>query len=306
MNPKGFIGLIVLVLVLMIVSGSFYIVPETKRAVVLEFGEMIKNDIPPGLHFKIPFVDVVKQYDVRILTLDAPPREYLTIEKKPLVVDSYVVWKIINVGKYYKSTLGSERRAAMLISSRIENGLRDKFAVRNMHEVVSSQRELLMKNLTKQLDGVTEKAFGIKIVDIRIKGINLPASVSADVYRRMRTEREKEAQQRRSTGREAAEGIKASADRQKVQIEANAYKIAQKTRGEGDEQAAMIYAKAYGKDKEFFAFYRSLQAYESTFSNKADLMVLKPDSNFLRYLVNPKGLMPSTSTKQTRRRHHQK
>jgi membrane protease subunit HflC len=290
MSPKGFFGLIVAVILLMVISGSVYIVPETQRGVMLEFGQLVKNDIKPGIHFKIPFIDVVMKFDVRVLTLDAPKKEYLTIEKKPLVVDSYVIWQISDVGKYYTSTSGDESRAAMLLSSRIDNGLRDQFAVRNMHEVVSSQREDLMDKLTTDLDKVTEQAFGIKLIDIRIKGIDLPSSVSADVFRRMRTEREKEAQQHRSTGREAAEGIKASADRQKIEIEADAYKVAQKTRGEGDEMAANVYAKAYNQNKEFFRFYRSLLAYEQSFSNKSDIMVIKPDGDFFKYLKDPKGM----------------
>jgi membrane protease subunit HflC len=289
MSPKGFFGLIIAVIVLMVISGAVYIVPETQRAVLLQFGQLVKNDIKPGIHFKIPFIDVVQKFDVRILTLDVPKKEYLTIEKKPLVVDSFVIWKISDVSKYYTSTSGDQTRAAMLLTSRIDNGLRDQFAVRNMHEVISSQREDLMDKLTADLDKVTEKEFGIKLIDIRIKGIDLPSSVSADVYRRMRTEREKEAQQHRSTGREVAEGIKASADRQKIEIEADAYKVAQKTRGEGDELAADIYAKAYNQNKGFFRFYRSLIAYEQVFSNKSDIMVIKPDSDFFKYLKNPKG-----------------
>ncbi len=289
MGPKAISIIFVALIVLVVGSSSIYVVPETQSAVKLRFGELIQNDITPGLHFKAPMIDDIKKFDVRVLTLDVPTREYLTIEKKPLEVDSFVTWQIENVAKYYKSTSGEEGRAVSLLSSRIDNGLRDQFGVRTMHEVISGQRDELMLELTKAMSLVAEEEFGIKIVDIRIKGIDLPKSVSGDVYRRMRTEREKEAQEHRSKGRELAEGIKADADRQDTVIRAEAYRDSEETRGEGDEIAAQIYADAYTQNAEFYSFYRSLSAYESAFSNKSDILVIDPDSDFLKYLNQSQG-----------------
>lgn len=289
MGPKAISIIFVALIVLVVGSSSVYVVSETESAVKLRFGELIKNEISPGLHFKAPMIDEIKKFDIRVLTLDVPTREYLTIEKKPLEVDSFVTWQIINVAKYYKSTSGDEARAVSLLSSRIDNGLRDQFGIRTMHEVISGQRDELMSELTAAMSLVAGEEFGIKIVDIRIKGIDLPKSVSADVYRRMRTEREKEAQEHRSMGRELAEGIKADADRQETVIRAEAYRDSETTRGEGDEIAAQIYADAYTQNAEFYSFYRSLSAYESAFSNKGDILVIDPDSDFLKYLNQSQG-----------------
>ncbi|WP_250654987.1 protease modulator HflC [Alkalimarinus coralli] len=289
MSPKAIGILFVALIVLVIGSSAIYVVPETQSAVRLRFGELVENEIQPGLHFKAPLIDEVRKFDVRILTLDVPERQYLTIEQKPLVVDSFVTWQVGDVAKYYKSTSGDETRAVMLLSSRIDNGLRDQFGIRTMHEVISGQRDELMHELTKAMNAVMTKEFGISIVDIRIKGIDLPQKVSSDVYRRMRTEREKEAQEHRSKGRELAEGIKADADRQKTIVEAEAYRESEVTRGEGDEIAAQIYADAYNKNAEFYSFYRSLLAYEDAFSNKGDVLVVDPESDFLKYLKQSQG-----------------
>ena len=289
MSPKA-IGIIVVALIVLVIgSASIYVVPETQSGVRLRFGELVENEIQPGLHFKAPMIDEVRQFDVRILTLDVPAREYLTIEQKPLVVDSFVTWQVSDVAKYYKSTSGDESRAVMLLSSRIDNGLRDQFGIRTMHEVISGQRDELMIELTQAMNTVMSEEFGIEIVDIRIKGIDLPKTVSSDVYRRMRSEREKEAQEHRSKGRELAEGIKADADRQKIVVEAEAYRESEVTRGEGDEIAAQIYADAYSKNAEFYSFYRSLSAYEDSFSSKGDVLVVDPDSDFLKYLNQSQG-----------------
>ncbi len=290
MSPKA-TGLLLLTLVLVVVGlSSVYIVYETERAVRLQFGKQVETDIHPGLHFKVPVIDEIKKFDIRTLTIDSPSREYLTIEKKPLVVDSYVTWRIKDVAKYYKSTSGDESRAVILLSSRVDNGLRDQFGIRTMHEVISGQRDELMADLTANMNKVAESEFGIHIIDIRVKGIDLPTSVSEDVYRRMRTEREKEAQEHRSKGKELAEGVKADADRQRIIIESDAYRESERARGEGDQIAATTYANAYSKNPEFYAFYRSLQAYESTFAGKSDMLVIDPDSDFLRYLKRADGI----------------
>ncbi|SES99906.1 MULTISPECIES: protease modulator HflC [Marinobacter] len=289
MGPKSIAGLAGALVVILLVLSSVYIIPETHRGVVLRFGELIETDVPAGLHFKVPVVDQVREFDIRVLTTDLPAKQYLTIEKKPLDVDSYVAWRIQDVDEYYRSTGGDELRAQSLLLSRIDNGLRDEFGVRTMHEVVSGQRDELMETLRDRVNERVREAFGIEVLDIRVKAIELPQSVSENVYRRMATEREKLAQEFRSRGRELAEGIRADADRQRTVTLAEAFATAEETRGEGDGQAARIYADAYGNDPEFYRLYRSLEAYQKTFSGKDDVMVIDSDSEFMRYFkdANP-------------------
>ena len=289
MGPKGILGLAGTLIVVLLVLSSVYIIPETHRGVLLRFGEAIQTDIPAGLHFKVPVIDKVRQFDVRVMTTDLPSKQYLTIEKKPLDVDSYLAWQIADVGDFYRATGGDELRARSLLSSRVDNGLRDEFGVRTMHEVVSGQRDELMHSLRDRVNEATMSEFGVKVLDIRVKGIELPQSVSQNVFRRMSTEREKLAQEFRSRGKEAAEGIRADADRQRTVILAEAFATAEETRGEGDGQAAKIYADAYSGDQEFYKFYRSLEAYKNTFSSKDDLMVIDSGSDFMSYLKDPKG-----------------
>lgn len=289
MGPKAVLGLAGTLVVVLLVLSSVYIIPETHRGVLLRFGELVETDIQAGIHFKVPVIDQVRRFDVRVLTTDLPSRQYLTIEKKPLDVDSYLAWQIRDVDQYYRSTGGDEIRARSLLSSRVDNGLRDEFGVRTMHEVVSGQRDELMHTLRDRVTEATIKEFGVEVVDIRVKGIELPGSVSENVFRRMATEREKLAQEFRSRGRELAEGIRADADRQRTVILAEAFARAEETRGEGDGVAAQIYADAYTGDSEFYKFYRSLEAYQNTFSSKDDIMVIDANSDFLRYLKDPLG-----------------
>ncbi|MEX0606141.1 MAG: protease modulator HflC [Marinobacter sp.] len=289
MGPKAILGLAGTLVVVLLVLSSVYIIPETHRGVLLRFGELVETDIQAGIHFKVPVIDQVRRFDVRVLTTDLPSRQYLTIEKKPLDVDSYLAWQIRDVDQYYRSTGGDEARARSLLSSRVDNGLRDEFGVRTMHEVVSGQRDELMHLLRDRVTEATLREFGVEVVDIRVKGIELPGSVSENVFRRMATEREKLAQEFRSRGRELAEGIRADADRQRTVVLAEAFARAEETRGEGDGVAAQIYADAYTEDKEFYKFYRSLEAYQNTFSSKDDIMVIDTDSDFLRYLKDPMG-----------------
>jgi membrane protease subunit HflC len=289
MGGRSFVTVIAVLFVVLLGNASLYIVNETERAVLLRFGKLNQTDIQPGLHFKIPMVDEVRKFETRVLVLDSTPREYLTVEQKPLVVDSYATWRIVDVAKFYTSTSGDERRATQLMASRIDNGLRDQFGVRTMHEVVSGQRDELMLEITRIIDDYTRKEFGIEVLGIRLKSVDLHKDVSVDVFRRMRTAREKIAQDHRSKGKELAEGIRADADRQKVVLEAQAFKEAERVRGEGDEIASRTYADAFSKDPEFYSFYRSLTAYENTFSSRSDLMVVDPDSDFLKYLKDPHG-----------------
>ena len=280
------IGLMVL---LAIVSNSLYVVNERERAVLLKFGEVVSTDIEPGLHFKIPVMNDVRRFESRLITLDSSPQRYLTAEKKALIVDSFVKWRVADAGKYYTATGGDEFSANSLLASRVDNGLRNKFGERTVYEVVSGERDALMAEITKELDDIALNELGIHVLDVRVKGIDLPPEVSNAVYTRMSTEREREARDHRSRGRELAEGIEADADRQKTVIEANAYREAEQIRGEGDAIAAEVYANAFNQDPEFYAFYRSISAYKSSFAGKEDLLVIDPESDFFRYLKNPSG-----------------
>ncbi len=280
------IGLVVLVAV---VSNALYVVNERERAVLLKFGEVVATDIKPGLHFKIPIVNDVRRFESRLITLDSSPERYLTAEKKALIVDSFVKWKVADAGKYYTATGGDEFSANSLLASRVDNGLRNKFGERTVYEVVSGERDALMAEITEELDRIALGELGIHVLDVRVKGIDLPPEVSNAVYARMSTEREREARDHRSRGRELAEGIEADADRQNTVIEANAYREAQQIRGEGDAIAAEVYANAFNQDQEFYAFYRSISAYKSSFAGKEDLLVIDPESDFFRYLKNPTG-----------------
>jgi membrane protease subunit HflC len=281
--------LIGLVVLLAIVSNSLYVVNERERAVLLKFGEVVATDIEPGLHFKIPVVNDVRRFESRLITLDSSPQRYLTAEKKALIVDSFVKWRVADAGKYYTATGGDEFSANSLLASRVDNGLRNKFGERTVYEVVSGERDALMAEITKELDDIALNELGIHVLDVRVKGIDLPPEVSNAVFTRMSTEREREARDHRSRGRELAEGIEADADRQKTVIEANAYREAEQVRGEGDAVAAEIYANAFNQDPEFYAFYRSISAYKSSFSGKDDLLVIDPESDFFRYLKDPTG-----------------
>ena len=270
------------------VGNTLFVISEFERGITLRFGQLIEADIEPGLHVKVPFLDDVRRFDARILTVDAQPASFFTVEKKRLIVDSYAKWKIANVETYYKATNGVERTAENRLAKRINDGLRNQFGTRTLREVVSGERDLLMKNITQELNSSVRDELGIEIVDIRVKRIDLPQEVSSQVFRRMTAERDKEAQELRSTGKEKAEKIRASADRERTIELANAYRDAEELRGEGDAKAASIYAKAYQQDAEFYSFMRSLNAYKSAFSNKGDIMLVEPDSQFFKYLKQKK------------------
>ena len=286
-GKTGFI-LSILIVAILGVSSTVFVVNETERAVMLKFGEVVTADVPPGLHFKVPFMHKVRKFDARILTLDARPERFLTLEKKSLIIDSYAKWRIRDVQKYYTATNGEEMRTQALLAQRINDGLRNEVGERDMHEVVSGRRDELMASLAKTLNQVALTELGIEIVDIRVKQVDLPQDVRQSVFDRMNTERQREAREHRSRGHELAEGIRAAADREKVVIESSAYRDAESIRGDGDAKAASTYAEAYNRDPEFYAFWRSLKAYEESFANKSDIMLLKPDSEFFKYL-NSRG-----------------
>jgi len=281
---------IVFVLALTLVATStLYVIQETELAVKLRFGRLIETDIQPGLHYKIPFVDKVRKFDARVLTLDADPASFFTVEKKRLIVDAFSKWRIVDVDVYYRSTGGNFLVAQERLASRVNDGLRNQFGARTLQEVVSGERDQLMKNLADKLNLTVRQTLGVEVVDVRIKGIDLPPEVSEQVYRRMKAEREKEARILRSEGGEQAEKIRADADRQKTVLLANAYRIAEETKGQGDAQATSTYADAYTKNPEFYAFIRSLTAYGNSFSNKGDVLLVDPKSDYFRYLNSQKG-----------------
>lgn len=284
MSNRGLGSLIVVALLALLAWNTLFTVSEKERAILLKFGEIVDADLPPGLHWKVPVLHEVRRFDARVLTFDTSPQRYLTVEKKALMVDSFIKWRIETVKDYYTATGGDEFIAARLLMPRVDQGLRNQVGVRAMHEVVSGERDQLMADLTVNLNAITRKELGIEILDIRVKRIDLPAEVSQAVFDRMNSEREREARELRSKGRELAEGIQADADRQRRVILASAYRDSEKIRGEGDAQAAAIYAKAYEQDREFYRFYRSLQAYKEVFKDQGDLLVLEPDGAFFDYL----------------------
>ena len=289
MTGKSLGLLIVLGLAIIIGSQSLYVVKETESALTLQFGQIVENDIPPGLHIKTPFLQNVIKFDARILTLDAKPARFLTAGKKYVIVDAFVKWRIKDVLKYYKATAGDRFEASNRLADLANKGLRNEFARRSLHEVVSGQRDQLMTDLTADLNKETQAEFGIEVLDVRVKAIDLPKELSNDVYRRMRAERDREAKEIRSEGRELAEGIRADADRQKVVLEAEAFRDSEMIRGDGDATATGIYADSFNRDPEFYAFTRSLNAYQQTFASGSDIMLLQPDSQFFQYLRDPKA-----------------
>ena len=289
MSGRNVTFILLAVLVLFIASNALYVIKETERGVLLQFGEVVNPDIQPGLHVKIPFVNNVRKFDGRILTVDSQPERFFTQEKKALIVDSYAKFKVADTQKFYTATNGEESRAMGLLAQRINDGLRNQVAVRTVQEVVSGQRDQLMVDLAEKLNDVALAELGVQLVDVRVKQIDLPPDVSESVYRRMNAEREKEARELRSQGQELAEGIRAAADREVTVITANAYRDSELLRGEGDADATRIYADAFNQDPEFYSFTRSLRAYQDAFQGSGDVLLLRPDSEFFRYLKDPKG-----------------
>ncbi len=281
--------IIALFLLVILADSSLYVVKETERAVKLRFGRLVETDIKPGLHIKMPLADNVRKFDSRVLTLDALPESFLTLQKKRLIVDSFVKWRIADVDTYYKATNGNESQAMNRLAKRVNDGLRNQFGSRTLNEVVSGERDQLMVDIKNQLNSRVRETLGIDVVDVRVKRIDLPSEVSGAVFNRMRTEREKEARELRSQGLEEAEKIRSSAERERTILEATALSEAERLRGEGDAEAAATYAAAYSKDAEFYAFVRSLNAYRASFKNKADIMLVDPQSDFFKYLNDSKA-----------------
>ncbi|MGM0702424.1 MAG: protease modulator HflC [Pseudomonadota bacterium] len=268
-------------------SSSLYVVDETERAVKLRFGEVIEENIQPGLHFKVPITQTVRKFDTRVLTLDTDPSRYLTLEQKAVIVDSYVKWQVVNPTRYYEATSGDEMMATRLIQPRVDESLRNEFGRLDLQQIIAERRDDLMTGPTDELDDLLRDELGVAILDIRVKRIDLPEDVSSAVYERMRSEREREAREWRAQGKEEAERIRANADRRRQVLLAQATERAETLRGEGDAEAAAIFSEAYGKDQEFYRFWRSLNAYRDSFSDDQDMLVLDPTSDFFRYLKSP-------------------
>ncbi|AIF48637.1 protease modulator HflC [Dyella japonica] len=274
---------IIAVLLVLLGFNSLFVVREGQTALVLQFGRIVRTGDQPGLHAKIPFIQQVMTFDNRILTLEAQPERYFTSEKKSVNVDFYVKWRIADNAAYYRATAGDELQAANRLTPIVKDALRFEFNGRTLQELVAAGRKDVTERVRKQTDAAARKNLGIAVIDVRIKRIDLPDEVSESVYKRMRAERAQLANELRYTGQQAAETIKADADRQAQVIKAEAEREAAKVKGEGDAQAAAIYAQAYGQDPEFFAFYRSLNAYRTSFKDGKGVLVLKPDSEFLKY-----------------------
>jgi membrane protease subunit HflC len=277
------IAIVVAVILVLFGLNSMFVVSEGQNALLLQFGRIVRADYKPGLHFKIPVVQTAVHFDNRILSLDAQPERYFTSEKKSVNVDFYVKWRIADNSLYYRATGGDQLQAAQRLTPIVKDALRFEFNSRTLNELIAGGRNEVTDRVREITDASSRRNLGINVVDVRIKRIDLPDEVSESVYKRMRAERSQLANELRFTGQEAAEKIKADADRQGLVLRADARRDATKVRGEGDAEAAAVYAAAYNQDPEFFAFYRSMAAYRKSFEDGKGVLVLKPDSEFLKY-----------------------
>jgi membrane protease subunit HflC len=281
--------LAVLVAIVLVASSVLYTVDQRQNAIVFQFGEVKEVVTKPGLQFKWPMIQNVRLFDMRILAYDdAEPLRFLTQGNKPVLVDSFIRWRIVDVRQYFISVTGSENEATRRLRQTISGALRDEFGGRTVHDVVSCERDTVMERVRQKADQDLRR-IGVEIVDVRLKRVDLPQEVSESVYRRMEAERKRIANELRSTGAAESERIRADADRQREVILAEAYRDAQRVKGDGDARAAATYASAFRQDAEFYSFYRSMEAYRSTFSGRSDLLLLEPNSDFFRYLKDPGG-----------------
>lgn len=283
-----------LIAVALVISGALFVVDQRQNAIVFQLGEVKDVVTKPGLNFKWPMIQNVRFFDMRILSYDdVEPLRFITSEKKPVLVDSYVKWRITDVRLFYVSVQGDEFRAATRLRQTISNLLQAEFGRRTVHDVVSGARDEIMAEVRAKADKDLGR-IGVEIIDVRLKRVDLPQEVSDSVYGRMQAERKRIANEQRSEGAAEAERIRADADRQREVILANAYRDAQRVKGDGDAQAASIYAKAFSKNAEFYSFYRSMEAYRGTFQGQGDLMLLEPNSDFFRYLRDSTGRPAAT------------
>jgi len=272
-----------------VASGALFTVDERQNAIVFQLGEVKEVVTTPGLHFKWPMIQNVRHFDMRILTYDdAEPLRFITAEKKPVLVDSFVKWRVFDVRQYYVSVQGDERLSTTRLRQTISGGLQAEFGSRTVHDVVSGERDKIMASVREKADQDLRR-IGVEIVDVRLKRVDLPQEVSESVYRRMEAERKRVANELRSTGSAEAERIRADADRQREVILAEAYRDAQRVRGDGDAKAANTYAAAFSQNPEFYSFYRSMEAYRASFRSRNDVLLLEPTSDFFRYLKDASG-----------------
>jgi membrane protease subunit HflC len=281
--------LAVLVALVLVATSVMFTVDQRQNAIVFQFGEVKEVITKPGLNFKWPMIQNVRLFDMRILAYDdAEPLRFLTQGNKPVLVDSFIRWRIVDVRQYFVSVQGNESEATRRLRQTISGALRDEFGARTVHDVVSGERDAVMGRVREKADQDLRR-IGVEIVDVRLKRVDLPQEVSESVYRRMEAERKRIANEQRSTGAAESERIRADADRQREVILAEAYRDAQRVKGEGDARAAATYARAFRRDAEFYSFYRSMEAYRSTFQGRSDLLLLEPSSDFFRYLKDPGG-----------------
>ncbi len=288
MSGKGALGLILLLLIAVVASSAVYTIDEREKAIVFRFGEIIRSDDEPGLRFKTPFINSVKKFDARIQTMDAAPEQYLTIEKKNLVVDSFVKWRVADVAKYFVTVGGQKASAERRLAQRVNDNLREEFGKRTVQEVISGDRATIMELVRRAVDEQARE-IGAEVVDVRLKRVDWVPEISERVYRRMEAERSRVAKELRARGAEEAEKIRADAERQREIMLAEAFRDAEELRGNGDAEATRVYAEAFGRDSEFYSLYRSLNAYKQTFASENDLRVIEPDSEFFQYFksANP-------------------
>jgi membrane protease subunit HflC len=280
-------GFILLLIVGVVISMSTFIVHEREIAIKFKLGEIVESDYTPGIYFQIPIINNVQKFDSRILTMDTPAERFLTAEKKNVIVNSFAKWRIVDPKTFYTATAGDERQAIARMASIINNELKGQIASKNMREVISGERASIMQEVTDNA-GVKIRDLGIELIDVRVKKVELPENVSNNVYRRMATERQTVAKEFRSRGEEQAKQIRANADRQREEILAEAYRKSEEIRGEGDATSAKTYADAYNQDPEFYSFHRSMKAYEVSFGNNQDMILLSPESDFFKYFKKSK------------------
>lgn len=287
MNSGIRFGFVVLVIAAVVVSMSTFIVHERELAIKFKLGEIVESDYEPGIYFQIPIINNVRKFDSRILTMDTPSERFLTAEKKNVIVNSFVKWKISDPKTFYTATAGDERQAIARMASIINNELKGQIASKTMREVISGERATIMQQVTDNA-GIKVQDLGVELIDVRVKKVELPEEVSNTVYRRMATERQTVAREFRSRGEEKAKQIRANADRQREEILAEAYRKSEQIRGEGDAESAKTYADSFNQDKDFYSFYRSLKAYETSFGNSGDMIVLSPESDFFKFFKDSK------------------
>ena len=286
MNNVKF-GFVLLLVAAVVLSMSTFIVHEREIAIKFKLGEIVKADYTPGIYFQIPIINNVQKFDSRILTMDTPSERFLTAEKKNVIVNSFAKWQIVDPKKFYTATAGDERQAIARMASIINNELKGQIASKNMREVISGERATIMQQVTDNAD-IKIRDLGIDLIDVRIKKVELPDNVSVNVFRRMATERQTVAKEFRSRGEEQAKQIRANADRQREEILAEAYRKSEEIRGEGDATAAKTYADSYNQDPEFYSFHRSMKAYEVSFGNNNDMILLSPESDFFKFFKKSK------------------